>query len=117
MKIRAIILFVRDIERVALFYEKHFGLKRVGKIKDGYLELGKSGTRIALHVARGSDGDNSHSPAKIVFSCRNVKKKVAELTQAGLKFKKIYEYEGFCFADTQDPEKNPVQISERSSRS
>ena len=113
MRIRSIMLFVKDIEKVAAFYERHFGLCRVGETEEGYLELDGGGVRLALHAAKWSDGDNSESPAKIVFECEDVRAAVDDLTKNGLKFGKVFEWNGCAFADTKDPENNPVQISSR----
>ena len=113
MRIRSVMLFVKDVEKVAGFYEQHFGLSRIGELEDGYLELDGGGVRLALHSAKWSDGDNSESPAKIVFECANVQAAVEAFTKKGLKFGKLFEWKGFAFADTKDPENNPVQISSR----
>ncbi len=113
MRIRSIMLFVKDVEKVAAFYEQHFGMDRVGEPEEGYLELDGGGVRLALHAAKWSDGDNSESPAKIVFECANVQAAVDAYTRNGLKFGKVFEWNGFAFADTKDPENNPVQISSR----
>ena len=113
MRIRSVMLFVKDVEKVATFYEQHFGLSRIGELEDGYLELDGGGVRLALHSAKWSDGDNSESPAKIVFECANVHAAVEDFTKKGLKFGKLFEWKGFAFADTKDPENNPVQISSR----
>lgn len=106
-------LFVHDIEKVAAFYETYFGLKRMGTVKDGYLELKSTGTRIALHRAGKLRGSITSSRVKIVFACSDVKKQVEAFKKQGLQFGKVYEWEGISFADTKDPEKNPVQISSR----
>ena len=113
MKIRSIMLFVKDVEKVARFYEEYFELVRVGEPEDGYLELAAGDVRLALHAAKWSDGDNSESPAKIVFECKDVKTTVADFKKKGLTFGKIFEWNGFAFADTKDPENNPIQISSR----
>lgn len=113
MRIRSVMLFVKDIEKVATFYEGHFGLVRIGEPEDGYLELDAGGVRLALHAARWSDGDNSESPAKIVFECEDVHHAVSEYRKNGLEFSKVFEWKNFAFADTKDPENNAVQISSR----
>ena len=110
-------LFVKDVERVAAFYEQHFGLQRIGEPEDGFLELDAGGVILALHAAKWSDGDNSESPAKIVFACDDVHAAVDAHKKNGLKFGKVFEWKGFAFADTKDPENNPIQISSRHSDS
>ena len=106
-------LFVKDIEKVATFYEVHFGLVRIGELEDGYLELDAGGVRLALHAATWSDGNKSESPAKIVFECDDVRHAVSEYRKKGLEFSKVFDWKGFAFADTMDPENNAVQISSR----
>ena len=106
-------LFVQDVEKVATFYEDYFGLVRIDAHEEGYLELDAGSVRLALHAAKWSDGDNSESPAKIVFECDDVPTAVAAFQKKGLKFGKVFEWKGFAFADTKDPENNPVQISSR----
>ena len=77
MRMRSVMLFVQDIEWVAAFYEDYFGLIRTGASEEGYLELDAGGVRLALHAAKWCHGDNSDSPAKIVFECQDVHAAVA----------------------------------------
>jgi hypothetical protein len=53
------------------------------------------------------------TPAKIVFSVKDVHSAAAEFAKEGLKFGKVQEWNGFAFADARDPEGNPIQISSR----
>lgn len=112
MTISRIILFVKDVEKVAAFYQQHFGLEQVGEPEKGWLELNGGGVNLALHKAHGS-GSGEDSPAKICFACEDVHAQVAKFEAEGLKFKKIFDWNGFSFADTADPEGNPIQISSR----
>lgn len=114
MKIRAIMLFVKDVQTVCAFYQQYFGLKPVGKFNAEYRELSGGGVRLALHRRSKHNGDSSHSPVKIVFACKNVPSAVKTLTSKGLKFGKIHKFGNMQFCDTHDPEKNPVQLSSRS---
>jgi|GEM_PF-523108 len=112
-RISRIILFVADISKVAAFYQRHFGLEPMGGEEEGWLELRAEGCNLALHRGQRPKGTRAYSPAKIVFAVRDVPTEVARLTEAGLKFGKLFEWKGFAFADTKDPEGNPVQISSR----
>lgn len=113
MRIRSVMLFVKDLEKVARFYEEKLELIRVGEPIDGFLELEAGNVRIALHEAKWSNGDNSDSPVKIVFECDDVRATVSRLEKKGVEFGKVFDWNGFSFADTKDPENNPLQISSR----
>jgi catechol 2,3-dioxygenase-like lactoylglutathione lyase family enzyme len=112
-RISRIILFVADVPKVAAFYQLHFGLEPIGPAEDGWLELRAEGCNLALHRGTRPAGKGSHSPAKIVFAVSNVHAALADFAKTGLKFGKVFEWNGFAFADTKDPEGNPIQISSR----
>ncbi len=113
MKIQGLMLFVKDIEKIATFYEKYFGLKRNGIAQEGYLELVSGGVKLALHQAHGKGSRKSLTPVKIIFYSRSVRQKVKALEKRGLKFGKLWQWQNFVFCDTKDPEGNPIQISNR----
>ncbi len=112
-RISRIILFVADVPRVAAFYQRYFGLEPIGPEEEGWLELRAEGCNVALHRGKAPAGKRSHSPAKIVFAVKDVREAMKQLTADGLKFGKVHDWNGFSFADTKDPEGNPVQISSR----
>jgi catechol 2,3-dioxygenase-like lactoylglutathione lyase family enzyme len=108
-----IILYVRDIEKVAAFYRKHFGLKPFGAAEDGWLEIGSpnGSCSIALHQAAASQKRGSE--IKIVFGVKDVRKFRAEREAAGLKFGVVHKSEGHEFANARDPAGNSIQVSSR----
>lgn len=108
-----IILFVRDVARVAAFYQRHFGLTPVESSEDGWLELSAGGCNLALHRATTASRERGRSPAKLVFAVADVHAAKEHFAAAGLKFGKVHEVAGFAFANAQDPEGNPIQISSR----
>ena len=112
-RISRIILFVEDVPGVAAFYQRHFGLEPLGPGEEGWLELRADGCNLALHHGKLPPGQRSRSPAKIVFAVRDVPAAVKEFAAGGLKFGKIFEWNGITFADTKDPAGNPIQISSR----
>ena len=112
-RISRIILFVRDIEKVAAFYEKHFGLEPLDRSEDGWLELSAGGCNLALHRAPMESRERGRSPAKIVFAVSDVHAAREQFAAKGLKFGKVHEVEGFAFSNARDPEGNPIQISSR----
>lgn len=111
--ITRIILFVTDIPKVADFYQRHFGMQPLPGADDGWLELGspEGGCNIALHKTQiKRESDNG---VKIVFGVADVMTFIAEKKKDGLKFGKVFEWEGLTFADTVDPCGNAVQVSSR----
>ena len=111
--IARVILYVRDIPKVATFYQKHFGLKALPGTEVGWRELTSphGGCSIALHQAAVSQKRGSE--IKIVFAVKVVRAfKVASAT-AGLKFGVVHEYAGFEFSNAKDPAGNSIQISSR----
>ncbi|MHA3772386.1 VOC family protein [Verrucomicrobiota bacterium sgz303538] len=111
--ISRIILFVQDVPKVAAFYQLHFGLQPINSDEDGWLELEAGGCNLALHRGKLPPGERACSPAKVVFAVSDVHEAVKRYAASGLKFGKVHEWNGFAFADTKDPEGNPIQISSR----
>jgi len=120
LPIARIILYVRDLAKVAAFYEKHFGLKplagaedALAGAEDGWLEIGSpsGGCSIALH--RAAISQKRGSEIKIVFGVKDVRKFKAEREAAGLKFGVIHKTSGHEFSNAKDPAGNSIQISSR----
>ena len=113
LPIAQIILYVRDIEKVAAFYQQHFGLKRLPGAEDGWLEIGSpDGTcAIALHQAAASQ--KRASEIKIVFGVEDVRKFKAEREAAGLKFGVVHTSRSHEFCNARDPAGNSIQVSTR----
>jgi predicted enzyme related to lactoylglutathione lyase len=111
--ISRIILFVRDVPKVAAFYQMHFGLQPIPSNEDGWLELSAGGCNLALHRATTTSRERGRSPAKIVFAVSDVHAAKTRFAAQGLKFGKVHEVNEFAFANARDPEGNPIQISSR----
>jgi predicted enzyme related to lactoylglutathione lyase len=113
LPIARIILYVRDIQKVAAFYEKHFGLKPLPGREDGWLEIGSSNCNcsIALHQAAASQKRGSE--IKIVFGVKDVRRFKAEREAAGLKFGVVHKSRDHEFSNARDPAGNSIQVSSR----
>jgi predicted enzyme related to lactoylglutathione lyase len=113
LPIARIILYVRDIQKVATFYERHFGLKPLPGTEDGWLEIGSpnGSCSIALHQAAASQKRGSE--VKIVFGVKDVGKFKAEPEAAGLKFGVVHKSRGHEFSNAKDPAGNSIQVSSR----
>lgn len=108
-----VILYVRDIPKVATFYTKHFGLVPIPGAEEGWLELApiNGGCSIALHQA--TTAQKRGSEIKLVFGIRDVAAFKRQCEKAGLKFGVIHQAEGFQFSNAKDPAGNAIQISSR----
>jgi predicted enzyme related to lactoylglutathione lyase len=108
-----IILYVRDIQKVAAFYQKHFGLKPLPGAEDGWLEIGlpNGSCSIALHQAAASQKRGAE--IKIVFGVKDVRGFRAERAAAGLKFGVVHTSVGHELSNAKDPAGDSIQISNR----
>lgn len=115
--ITRIILYVKNIPKVAGFYQRHFAMKPLPSTEKGWLELtsGNGGCNIALH--QGAVTQKSGAAIKIVFGVADVQTFVTERERAGLKFGPIHDTGEFQFANTKDPAGNSVSISSRAMKS
>ena len=113
LSIARVILYVKDIPKVAVFYERYFGLKRLPGATDGWLELTSAagGCTIALHQAAKSQ--KSGAAMKLVFAVADVRAFVRAREADGLQFGAIHAAEGFEFANAKDPAGNSISISSR----
>jgi predicted enzyme related to lactoylglutathione lyase len=112
--IARIILYVRDIPKVAAFYQLHFGLKPLpGVAEPGWLELGapNGGCSIALHQA--STAQKRGAEIKMSFGVKDVRAFKAACEAKGLKFGVVHAVNGFEFSNAKDPAGNSIQISSR----
>jgi len=111
--IARVILYVRDIPKVAAFYERFFGLRPLPGPTEGWLELASpsGGCTIALHKAAVSQ--KSGAAVKLVFGVEDVHAFKSVLEKNGLKFGVVHEVDGFAFSNAKDPAGNSIQISSR----
>ena len=111
-----VILYVKDLPKVAAFYQTFFGMKRIDGAEAGWLELESpaGGCRIALHKA--SKGQKSGAAMKIVFGVKDVQAFKDEAATRGLHFGAVHVVRaplGHEFANAKDPAGNSISISSR----
>lgn len=113
LSIARVILYVRDIPKVAAFYEKFFFMKPLPGRTDGWLELASpsGGCTIALHQAAKSQ--KSGAAMKLVFAIEDVEAFVRKSEKKGLQFGVIHRAEGFEYANVKDPAGNSISVSSR----
>jgi predicted enzyme related to lactoylglutathione lyase len=111
--IARVILYVRDIKKVAAFYQRFFSMKPLPGATDGWLELASpsGGCTIALHHAAKSQ--KSGAAIKLVFAVGDVQAFIQNKKREGLKFGVIHRADGFAYSNTKDPAGNSISISSR----
>jgi len=112
-QISRIILYVKDVPKVAVFYRHFFGMHPLPGGTDEWLELAPStgGCTIALHKA--SVAQKSGAAMKLVFGVVDVRGFKNAKEREGLKFGVVHEVDGFEFSNTKDPAGNSISISSR----
>ena len=113
LAIARVILYVKDLPRVAAFYERFFHMQRLPGATDSWQELASpsGGCTIALHQAAKSQ--KSGAAVKLVFAVKHVEAFVQECANGGLQFGKLHHAEGFEFANAKDPAGNSISVSSR----
>lgn len=113
----SIVIYARDMQRTARFYRDHFGFETTGESVEGLIELRAvhGGAGILIHQAAKSV-KLGQVGVKLSFHVEDVAAFVAKAAQCGLKFGAIHQANGYQFANTKDPDKNPVSVSSRAFR-
>ena len=109
MKMARVILFTGKMDEMSRFYGEVLGLKQVTEEKS-WREFAAGGERIALHSGPSSPGNKG---PKIVFHAKDVAALREKLVARGAKFGKTRQGEMFCLCDGKDPDRNPIQLSNR----
>ncbi len=110
-----IVLYVKNVEKTAEFYQRVFELKPVAPPEKGWIELGAGGCNIALHQAS-KTADFRPAAAKIVFGVKHVAKTKALLERRGLRLGAIHRTPHSTFCNGKDPEGNLLCIGDRGLR-
>ncbi|HEX3756417.1 MAG TPA: VOC family protein [Rhizomicrobium sp.] len=115
-ELNAIMIYARDMEETARFYQRYFGLASIGKV-EGLIELGsaKGGLIILIHQAAKSL-KLGQVAVKLVFAVEDVEAFKRKSAKRGLGFGSIHRAHGYLFANAKDPDKNSIQISSRAFR-
>ena len=111
--ITRIILYVKDIPKVAAFYQQFFGMRPLPGATEGWMELASAagGCTIALHQA--SVAQKSGAAMKLVFGVADVRAFKETREKEGLRFGVVHSVGGIEFANAKDPAGNSIQISNR----
>ena len=113
LSIARVILYVRDVPKVAAFYERFFGMKPLPGADDGWLELTCPSGSCAIALHRAAKSQKSGAAMKLVFAVKDVEAFVRESEKKGLRFGAIHRPDGFEFSNAKDPAGNSISVSSR----
>jgi predicted enzyme related to lactoylglutathione lyase len=110
--ISRIILYVRDMPKIAAFYQRHFSSAARVSEKKNWIALISPAGGCMLVLLQASKGHKfGQSCIKIVFDVPDVGAYKEKCAKRGLKFGPIHHGEGYEYANARDPAKNLIQIS------
>lgn len=109
-----VILYVRDMEKSAAFYEKYFGLRRIDAGADDLIQLESPSNGLGLTILQAAKSVKlAQAGVKLVFQVEDIESFKARSAKAGLKFGATHQGPDYSFANAKDPSGNSVQISSR----
>jgi catechol-2,3-dioxygenase len=112
LEIKRVILFVRDVAAVAVFYREVLGLRVKNADSPDWLEFDAGACTLALH--NGGTPNHARRSPKIVFAAADVEGTREELMKRGARLGPVKGFGTLQFCDGKDPEGNVFQISNRS---
>lgn len=117
LPLNRLVIYAKNVEETAQFYEKHFSFKATRLPGDRIVELvaQDGGANIMLHAAAKGQR-NGQSTVKLVFDVEDVEAFCAQSAKAGLVFGPIHTASGYLFANAKDPCQNSIQVSSRAFR-
>ncbi len=110
--ITRIVIYAKNVEKLAEFYRRVFELTDFGPGEDGWIELAAGGCNLALHRAS-KTADHRRAAAKIVFGVKDVAQAKATLVARGLRLGTIHRSPNSNFCNGRDPEGNHLCIGDR----
>jgi catechol 2,3-dioxygenase-like lactoylglutathione lyase family enzyme len=127
--LNAIVIYAKDMQRSAAFYQRYFGFTSTGEVREGLIELvaptgpngssnngGGNGVRILIHQA-GKGVKLGQAGVKLTFSVPDVEAFKTAAAELGLTFGSTHQANGYTYANAKDPDGNALSISSRAFRS
>ncbi len=113
-----ILIYAKNMQATAEFYQKHFGFISTGEVVEGLIELKSQngGASILIHQAAKSV-KLGQVGVKLMFDVEDVELFKKEAATQGLKFGSTHQANGYSFANSKDLDKNSITISSRAFRS
>jgi predicted enzyme related to lactoylglutathione lyase len=117
LALNRLILYARDVEGTAAFYEKHFGFKVLRLPGDRIVELmaQSGGANIMIHAAA-KGVKTGQVTVKLVFDVEDVSGFCEKSARDGLVFSPLHAANGYSYANTKDPCGNNIQVTSRAFR-
>ncbi|WEZ83317.1 VOC family protein [Rhizobium sp. 32-5/1] len=112
-----IVLYTRDVDATARFYEQHFSFIQMDDPGDRITELRhpEGGAILMLHKA-GKAQRMGQVLVKLVFDVEDVAAYIAARASDGLAFGPIHHADGYTYANAKDPDGNSISVSSRAFR-
>lgn len=112
-----IVLYAKNMQATAKFYQKYFGFISTGEVVEGLIELKSQngGANILIHQAAKSI-KLGQVGVKLMFDVEDIETFKKKSAAQGLEFGSTHQANGYSFANAKDPDKNSVMISSRAHR-
>lgn len=108
-----LILYVKDIPKVAAFYQRHFKMTELPGASAGWLELASPNGGAILSLHQAAKSQKSGAAIKITFAVHDVAAFKAAQEKQGLKLGAIHDTGTHQFANGKDPNGNSISVSSR----
>lgn len=116
-KLGRAILYCRQVEQTAAFYESHFGYQVSHDPTDRIVELRPPGDGLVLLLHPAGKGQKQGQvQLKMVFDVEDVPTFRAALMESGVEVGPLHHADGYVFANLKDPSGNALSISGRAFR-
>ena len=112
--INSIVIYAKNVTKMAAFYEKHFNFKLQTIERDRIIELIPShgGASLMIHPS-GKGMKEGQVCVKLVFDIKDIEGFREKCAKNGLKFGPVRQADGYTYSNAKDPGRNSIQISSR----
>jgi|SRR5581483_3202302 len=117
--ISRVIAYVKDVPKIAAFYERHFGMRSLPGAGRKWTELSSPAGGCILSLHQAAVSQKSKASIKLVFQVADVRAFKAAKELEGLKFGVVHEVNegnGHEYSNAKDPAGNSISISSREIR-
>lgn len=114
--LNTIIIYAKNMQRTADFYQKFFGFVPTDNVVEGLIELKASNGGISLLIhqaARSVRG--GQIGLKLMFDVEDIEAFKQQSAELGLVFGTTHQANGYSFANSKDLDNNAISISNRGS--